>query len=148
MQASEAFLFAQRQKLSDQLSDADVAICTAQVPGKNAPRLINEEMLDRMRPGSVVVDLAVDQGGNCVETQKDEVVLRNGVKLIGAADLPRTVPNHASSLYARNLLSLLEPCLKDGELILNLEDELIGGCLISHQGEIRCPDVLNSGGLN
>lgn len=147
-QASVAFLAAQREKLSDHLSEADVAICTAQVPGKNAPRLISEEMLDRMRPGSVVVDLAVGQGGNCAGTKKGQTVIRKGVKLIGAADLPCTVSNHSSALYARNLLAILETLLNDGELILNLEDELIKGSLISHLGEIRCPDVLTPQGVN
>ena len=144
-QVSETFLAAQRQLLSDHLAEADVAICTAQVPGKNAPRLITEDMLDRMRPGSVVVDLAVAQGGNCADTKKGETIIRKGVKLIGASDLPCSVPNHASSLYARNLIALLEPFIKDGELILNFEDELIAGCLISNEGQICCPDVLNAG---
>ncbi len=147
-QASEAFLVAQRQQLSDHLAEADVAICTAQVPGRSAPRLISEEMLDRMRSGSVVVDLAVGQGGNCVGTKKGETVIRKGVKLIGASDLPSTVSNHSSSLYARNLLSLFEPLINEGELNLNLEDELIRGSLISHLGEIRYPDVLNTDGVN
>ncbi len=147
-QASESYLSLQRQKLSDHLSEADVAICTAQVPGKKAPRLISEDMLDRMRPGSVVVDLAIEQGGNCAETKKGQTVMRKGVKLIGASDLPSSVPNHASSLYSRNLLALLEPFLKDGKLILNLKDELIAGCLISYQGEICCPDVFHLGGAN
>tara|TARA_Y100001978_G_scaffold124604_1_gene111162 strand:+ start:207 stop:1334 length:1128 start_codon:yes stop_codon:yes gene_type:complete len=141
-QASDAFLAAQRQQLSDQLAEADVAICTAQVPGRRAPRLISEDMLDRMRPGSVVVDLAVAQGGNCADTIPSKTVDRNGVKLIGANDLPCTVPNHASAMYARNLLSLLQPTLKDGELILDSEDELIAGCLISQDGTIRRADVL------
>ena len=141
-QASDAFLAAQRQQLSDQLAEADVAICTAQVPGRQAPRLISEDMLDRMRPGSVVVDLAVAQGGNCADTIPSKTVDRNGVKLIGANDLPCTVPNHASAMYARNLLSLLQPTLKDGELILDSEDELIAGCLISQDGTIRRADVL------
>ncbi len=147
-QASEEFLAAQRNKLSDHLSEADVAICTAQVPGKSAPSLISEEMLDRMRPGSVVVDLAVAQGGNCVGTKQGETVLRKGVKLIGASDLPSTVSNHASSLYSRNLFSLLQPFLNDGELSLNFEDELIKGCLISLEGRICLPDLLNAGGMN
>jgi NAD(P) transhydrogenase subunit alpha len=144
-QASEAFLAAQRQQLSDQLAEADVAICTAQVPGRRAPRLISEDMLDRMRPGSVVVDLAVAQGGNCADTQPSQTVDRKGVKLIGANDLPCTVPNHASALYARNLLALLEPTLKDGQLGLDTEDELIAGCLIAQDGSIRRGDVLTPG---
>ena len=144
-QASDAFLAAQRQQLSDQLAQADVAICTAQVPGRRAPRLISEDMLDRMRPGSVVVDLAVAQGGNCADTVPSQTVNRKGVKLIGANDLPCSVPNHASSLYARNLLALLQPTLQDGQLTLDTEDELIAGCLIAHDGSIRRSDVLTPG---
>ena len=144
-QASDAFLAAQRQQLSDQLAEADVAICTAQVPGRRAPRLISEDMLDRMRPGAVVVDLAVAQGGNCAGTVPGETVDRNGVKLIGGNDLPCTVPNHASALYARNLVALLEPVLKEGAVQLDTEDELIAGCLISHDGNLRRSDVLSPG---
>ena len=144
-QASDAFLAAQRQQLSDQLAEADVAICTAQVPGRRAPRLISEDMLDRMRPGAVVVDLAVAQGGNCAGTVPGETVDRNGVKLIGGNDLPCTVPNHASALYARNLVALLEPVLKEGAVQLDNEDELIAGCLISHDGNLRRSDVLSPG---
>ncbi|WP_205909549.1 MULTISPECIES: Re/Si-specific NAD(P)(+) transhydrogenase subunit alpha [Prochlorococcus] len=147
-QASEAFLTAQREQLSNQLAEADVVICTAQVPGRKAPRLISDLMLDRMRPGAVVVDLAVEQGGNCANTRPGETVDRNGVKLIGASDLPCSVPNHASALYSRNLVALLQPILKDGQLTLNIEDELIAGCLISHNGEIRHHDVFNTGGSN
>ena len=144
-QASDTFLAAQRQQLSDQLAEADVAICTAQVPGRRAPRLISEDMLDRMRPGAVVVDLAVAQGGNCADTVPGETVDRKGVKLIGGNDLPCSVPNHASALYARNLLALLEPTLKDGVLNLDPEDELIAGCLIAQDGTIRRGDVLTPG---
>ncbi len=144
-QASDAFLAAQRQQLSDQLAEADVAICTAQVPGRRAPRLISKDMLDRMRPGAVVVDLAVAQGGNCADTVPGQTVDRKGVKLIGGNDLPCTVPNHASALYARNLVALLEPTFKDGDLKLDLEDELIAGCLIAQDGTIRRGDVLNPG---
>jgi len=147
-QASDAFLAAQRQQLSDQLAEADVAICTAQVPGRRAPRLISEDMLDRMRPGSVVVDLAVAQGGNCADTEPSRTVDRKGVKLIGANDLPCSVPNHASVLYARNLLSLLEPTLQDGQLKLDTDDELIAGCLVAQDGTIRRGDVLTPGGSN
>ncbi len=144
-QASDAFLAAQRQQLSDQLAEADVAICTAQVPGRRAPRLISEDMLDRMRPGAVVVDLAVAQGGNCADTVPGKTVDRKGVKLIGGNDLPCSVPNHASALYARNLMALLEPILKDGVLSLDPEDELIAGCLIAQDGTIRRGDVLTPG---
>ena len=144
-QASDAFLAAQRQQLSDQLAEADVAICTAQVPGRQAPRLISEDMLDRMRPGAVVVDLAVAQGGNCAGTVPGQTVDRKGVKLLGGNDLPCTVPNHASALYGRNLVALLEPTLKGGVLTLDTEDELIAGCLIAQDGSLRRGDVLTPG---
>tara|TARA_Y100001968_G_scaffold75633_1_gene67088 strand:- start:2591 stop:3733 length:1143 start_codon:yes stop_codon:yes gene_type:complete len=145
-QVSNEFLLAQRQLLSDHLAEADVAICTAQVPGKNAPRLIDEEMLDRMRSGSVVIDLAVSQGGNCFGTKPFETIERKGVKLIGASDLPCSVSNHASSLYSRNLLALLNPIITNGSLTLNTEDELINGSLISNDGDIRYPEILLKGG--
>ncbi len=147
-QSSEEFLAAQRQKLTKHLAEADVAICTAQVPGKKAPRLLSEEMLDQMRPGSVVLDLAVSQGGNCIGTKPGETIIRKGVNLIGASDLPCTVPNHASVLYSRNLFSLLHPLLSEGELRLDTSDELIDGSLISQNGIIRHQTIFNSGETN
>ena len=109
--ASEAFLAAQRQQLAEQLALADIVICTALVPGRPAPRLISEAMLDGMRPGAVVVDLAVAQGGNCFGTVAGTTVERRGVQLIGADALPSSVPNHASALYARNVAALVEHLL-------------------------------------
>ncbi len=146
-QASQEFLEAQRNLLKEQLAESDVAICTAQVPGKKAPLLINEEMLDVMRPGSVIIDLAVSQGGNCTGSKYGETIYRKGVKLIGASDLPCTVANHSSALYSRNLLSLLESIIVNGEIILNTEDELIDGSLISKDGDIRKHDILNTGAV-
>jgi NAD(P) transhydrogenase subunit alpha len=141
-QASEAFLAAQRQQLADQLALADMVICTAQVPGRPAPRLISEAMLDGMRPGSVVVDLAVAQGGNCAGTVPGQTVIRQGVQLIGADQLPSSVPNHASALYARNLATLLEQLLPgDGAegagLVLDTEDPIVDGCLLTQGGSCR-----------
>ena len=103
-------------------------------------------MLDRMRPGSVVVDIAVAQGGNCFGTKPRETILRKGVNLIGASDLPCSVSNHASALYARNLLALLNPLITNGELVINTEDELIQGSLISKDGFIRNSEVFSLGG--
>ena len=147
-QVSNEFLLAQRQQLANHLAESDVVVCTAQVPGKKAPRLIDEDMLDKMRPGAVVVDLAVAQGGNCFGTKPFETIVRKGVKLIGASELPSSVPNHASSLYSRNLLALLNPIITNGSVILNTDDELINGALISQNGDIRCPDVFSIGGKN
>ena len=148
--ASEAFLAAQRQQLSDQLALADMVICTALVPGRPAPRLISEEMLDRMRPGSVVVDLAVGQGGNCAGTVAGEVVLRNGVQLVGADALPASVANHASALYARNLAALIEHLLvqEEGKSSFQLDpsDPIVDGCLLCHGGECRLIHVVTPPG--
>jgi NAD(P) transhydrogenase subunit alpha len=135
-QATEDFLAAQRRQLTEQLALADMVICTAQVPGRPAPRLIDDAMLQHMRPGSVVVDLAVAQGGNCEGTQPGTTVYRHGVQLIGADQLPCSVANHASALYARNLAALLEHILnatpaEASGLHLDLDDEIVSGCLFT-----------------
>ena len=145
---SSKFLEEQREILSKHLSEADVAICTAQVLGKKAPILINEDMLKRMRTGSVVVDLAVAQGGNCVYTLPNQTIIKNGVKLIGAPELPSSVPHHASSLYSKNLISLLTPFIRDGNFELDKNDEIIQGCLICDNGAILQEKVFGKRGIN
>ncbi|MFZ0409074.1 MAG: NAD(P) transhydrogenase subunit alpha [Cyanobium sp.] len=147
-QASEAFLAAQRQQLAEQLALADIVICTALVPGRPAPRLISEAMLDGMRPGSVVVDLAVAQGGNCFGSVAGETVDRKGVQLIGADALPSSVPNHASALYARNVAALIEHVLGDGALQLDPQDPILEGCLLTHGGLCRRDDVVYPNGAS
>jgi NAD(P) transhydrogenase subunit alpha len=144
-QATEDFLAAQRRQLEEQLALADMVICTAQVPGRAAPRLIDEAMLDGMRPGAVVVDLAVAQGGNCFGTIPGQTVVRRGVQLIGADALPSSVPNHASALYARNLAALIEH-LHDGSsevgFRLDPEDPILESCLLTLAGQCRREDVV------
>ena len=130
------FLKKQKATLTKYLSEADVAICTAQVLGKKAPVLIDSPMLEKMRPGAVVIDLAVAQGGNCEGTKANETIIKDGVKLIGAGELPSSVPYDASSLYAKNLISLITPFIKDGLIKLDKEDELISGCLLSYEGVV------------
>ena len=130
------FLSKQKATLTKYLSEADVAVCTAQVLGKKAPVLIDSHMIEKMRSGSVVIDLAVSQGGNCEGTKSNETIIRNGVKLIGAGELPSSVPYDASTLYAKNLTSLITPFIKDGVINLDKEDELISGCLLSDEGVI------------
>ena len=130
------FLSKQKATLTKYLSEADVAVCTAQVLGKKAPVLIDSHMVEKMRPGAVVIDLAVSQGGNCEGTKSNETIIRNGVKLIGAGELPSSVPYDASTLYAKNLTSLITPFIKDGVINLDKEDELISGCLLSNEGVI------------
>ena len=130
------FLSKQKATLTKYLSEADVAICTAQVLGKKAPVLIDSPMIEKMRPGAVVIDLAVAQGGNCEGTKANETIIKDGVKLIGAGELPSSVPYDASSLYAKNLTSLITPFIKDGLIKLDKEDELISGCLLSDEGVV------------
>ena len=130
------FLSKQKATLTKYLSEADVAICTAQVLGKKAPVLIDSHMIEKMRSGAVVIDLAVSQGGNCEGTKSNETIISNGVKLIGAGELPTSVPYDASTLYAKNLTSLITPFIKDGLINLDKEDELISGCLLSDEGVI------------
>ena len=130
------FLSKQKATLTKYLSEADVAVCTAQVLGKKAPVLIDSHMIEKMRPGAVVIDLAVSQGGNCEGTKSNETIIRNGVKLIGAGELPSSVSYDASTLYAKTLTSLITPFIKDGVINLDKEDELISGCLLSNEGVI------------
>ena len=130
------FLSKQKATLTKYLSEADVAVCTAQVLGKKAPVLIDSYMIEKMRSGAVVIDLAVSQGGNCEGTKSNETIISNGVKLIGAGELPSSVPYDASTLYAKNLTSLITPFIKDGVINLDIEDELISGCLLSDEGVI------------
>jgi len=141
-EATESFLSAQRQQLAEQLALADMVICTALVPGRPAPRLIDEAMLDGMRPGSVVVDLAVAQGGNCFGTVAGRTVIHRGVQLIGADALPSSVPNHASALYARNMACLIEHLLDAEGLRLDPADPILDDCLITHDGICRREDIL------
>jgi NAD(P) transhydrogenase subunit alpha len=133
---SEEFYRQQQEMMLKYVAAADVVIPTALVPGKQAPVLITEEMVKGMRPGSVIVDLAAEQGGNCALTEPGQEVLRHGVLIAGPLNLPSTVPFHASQMYARNVTNYLAHLLKDGKIHLDLTDELTRGPLVTHQGEI------------
>ncbi|RMH16596.1 MAG: Re/Si-specific NAD(P)(+) transhydrogenase subunit alpha [Acidobacteria bacterium] len=135
---SEEFLRQQRAIVAERVAQADVVICTALVPGKKAPLLLSREMVEAMRPGSVIVDLAVSQGGNCELSQADEEVLHRGVLILGPSNLPaQTMATDASQLYARNVWALLESLIRDGEVVVDLDDEVVAGALLTHAGEIR-----------
>jgi NAD(P) transhydrogenase subunit alpha len=133
---SEEFYQKQREMLLQYVAAADVVIPTALVPGKRAPVLITEEMVQRMRPGSVVVDLAAEQGGNCALTEPGREVVKYGVLINGPVNLPSMVPFHASQMYARTVTNYLRHLLKDGKPQLDLNDELTRGPLVTHQGDI------------
>jgi NAD(P) transhydrogenase subunit alpha len=133
---SEEFYQQQRQLMARCVLAADVVITTALIPGKPAPVLITEEMVRSMRPGSVIVDLAAEQGGNCALTEPGQEVVKHGVVLSGLLNLPSLVPFHASQMYARTVTNFLTHLVKQGNLQLDLSDELTRGPLVTHQGEI------------
>ena len=138
---SEGFQRAQREVFAKQAKDVDIIITTALIPGKPAPKLITADMVRSMRPGSVIVDLASEQGGNCELTVPGEVVVREGVTIIGYTDLPSRLSKQASTLYATNLLRLTEELCKtkDGNINVNFEDEAIRGATVIKEGEVTWP---------
>jgi H+-translocating NAD(P) transhydrogenase subunit alpha len=138
-EVGEDFLRRQQETLQRHLEHANVVITTAMVPGKPAPRLVPEEVVARMRPGSIIVDLAAESGGNCALTEPDAEVTRHGVRIIGFTNLPSMVAEDASMLYARNVLSLLLHVSKKGELALDLDDEIVRGALLTHEGNVVHP---------
>ncbi len=119
------------------IKDMDLVITTAQIPGRAAPRLVTEEMVHSMRPGSVIVDLAAETGGNCALTRYGETVVEGDVRILGPANLASSIPLHASQMYSRNLLTLLQHLIKDGELNVDLADEITGAMVVVHAGEVR-----------
>jgi NAD(P) transhydrogenase subunit alpha len=121
----------QQEALEERIPEYDVAITTALIPGRAAPRLIPASAVAKMRPGSVIVDLAAEAGGNCELTEPGEIVERDGVTVIGLTNLPSTMPFHASQLYARNVSSLLQHLAPDGELTLDWDDEITAGACVT-----------------
>jgi len=133
---SEEFYRQQREVMARSVAAADVVISTALVPGQRAPVLITKEMVEDMRPGSVIVDLAAEQGGNCAVTEPGREVLWHGVRILGPVNLPSTVAFHASQMYARTVANYLTHLLKEGRIQLDLSDELTRGPLVTHEGAI------------
>ena len=124
--------------VAERIKQADIVITTALIPGRPAPVLVTEDMVRSMKPGSVIVDMAVEQGGNCPISELDKVVVKHGVHLIGVANLPALVAADASALYARNLLNFLALVLdaKTGEFNLAMDDEVVAGTVVAHNGEL------------
>jgi NAD(P) transhydrogenase subunit alpha len=136
-EVSEASKELSRQVISDHVARADVVITTAQVPGKRAPLLVTEAMIARMKPGSVIIDLAAPQGGNCEGVEAGQQVVKGGVTLIGPVNLPASMPIHASQMYSKNLYSLLNLLIPKTGLHLNFGDDIIQSACVTHAGEIR-----------
>ncbi len=132
----ETFYQRQREMLGKVVSESDVVITAAVIPGKRSPVLVTKEMVERMAPGSVIVDLAAERGGNCELTHPDETAVVHGVTIIGEYNLAATVPYHASQMYARNVSAFLQHITKDGQLRLDVKDDIIRETMLTHEGEI------------
>jgi len=134
-------LTAEQHRLEQELiaravSESDAVVTTAAIPGKRAPVLITQEAVRSMRPGSVIVDLAAEAGGNCELTAPGEVVVRDSVTIVGTVNLPSTMPVHASQMYSRNVQTLLQHLVKDGRLVLDFEDEITRETCVCHAGRV------------
>jgi NAD(P) transhydrogenase subunit alpha len=140
---SDEYKKRQLAKIGESLKSQDIVICTALIPGRPAPVLINEEMRRNLKPGSVVVDLSVSQGGNCAGSEEGKVVEIDGVKIIGFANFPARIATDASSLYARNLLNFLTPMIdvENGKLTINSEDEIVRDTMLTNNGRIVHPTL-------
>src|ERR687884_1275435 len=127
---------AQQQALEGRIADFDAVITTAAVPGRPAPKIIPASAVETMRPGSVIVDLAAETGGNCELTQPGEIVERSGVTLVGTLNLPAGMPLHASQMYARNIQAVLEHLVVDGAVALDFDDEITADAVVTHDGRV------------
>lgn len=139
-EASEEYRKAQREAVNQSLAKSDLVITTALVPGKKAPVLIDDEQLALMKNGSVIIDMAAEQGGNCSQSKPGEIISVNGVKIVGSVNMPAAVSGNASDLFARNIWELLKLIGPKGQIELDEKDEIVDGCLITHQGKIRKSD--------
>ena len=131
----------QKEAVHRHVKKSDVVITTALIPGRPAPRLVDKSMVEDLKTGSVVVDLAAEQGGNCELTQSGKVIVHNGVHIVGLLNLPGMLAYHASKLYSKNLMSLLGLLLKEGKPVFNFDDEIIANATVTHKGEIVSPFV-------
>ena len=142
----EDFYRRQRELMKRVVAENDIVITTAAIPGKKAPILVTEDMVHAMHAGSVIIDLAAETGGNCELTKAGETLEVNGVTLVGPVNLPSTVPYHASMMYAKNVTSFVLNLVKDGQVMVNLEDQIIKDTLLTHKGEIvntQMRDLIN-----
>jgi NAD(P) transhydrogenase subunit alpha len=127
----------QQEVLDARIAASDAVISTASVPGRAAPRIILKAAVERMKAGSVIVDIAAEQGGNCELTKAGETVLHGSVKILGPVNLAATLPYHASEMYSRNLFNFLKPALPKGELVIDWNDEVFAGAVLTHEGQIK-----------
>jgi NAD(P) transhydrogenase subunit alpha len=135
-ETSEDYKQRQQQLIKEHIAKSDMVITTALIPGRPAPVLIPDEMVQGMKHGSVIMDLAAENGGNCELTTPGEVTISHGVIIDGSLNLPATMPTHASQLYAKNIITFVKHLCPEGEIKMDLEDEIISGALFAHRGEI------------
>jgi len=140
-QQSEEFLRRQREQMTEVVARQDIVITTAAVPGAKSPILVTEDMVKAMKPGSVVVDMAAERGGNCELTQLGETVVEYGVSILGPQNMASDVAYHASQMYGNNMQTLLELIVQDGEINLDFKDEIIAGTVVAHNGEVTHPHI-------
>lgn len=136
VEQTEEFIRKQTEAIAQQASVSDVVVCTALIQGRKAPILLTKETVERMKPGSVVVDLAAVAGGNCEVTRNDATITHKGVTIIGDSNLASSMPQDASMMFGNNVFNFLKLIIKEGELDLNLEDDLVAGTLITHNKEV------------
>lgn len=137
VEQSDEFMQRQKEKIAESIAKADIVITTAQIPGRKAPLLITKKMVDAMRNGSVIIDLAAASGGNCAYTINNETIMQHGVTIVGNSNLPATMPSDASKLYGKNILNFLNLIIdKEGRINLNWDDDLVKGSCITHNGEV------------
>ncbi|MEE2708760.1 MAG: Re/Si-specific NAD(P)(+) transhydrogenase subunit alpha [Gemmatimonadota bacterium] len=144
----EAFYEKQRQLMMSVVADNDVVITTAAIPGKKAPILVTEEMIEGMKPGSVVVDLAAERGGNCDLTEPGKTVVKHGVTILGPTNLPSTVPYHSSQMYSNNIVNFLKLMIEGGSLNTEVDDDIVKAAMVTRGGEIinaRVQEILAPG---
>ena len=148
VEQSEDYKQKQQQSIADATAKADIVITTAQIPGKKAPILITDEMLNAMKPGSVIIDLAAATGGNTLQTKNNETIQYNNITIVGNSNLASTLPADASKLYGKNVLNFLQLIItKDGNINLNFDDDIVAGCCIMHDGKIvneRVKSLMNN----
>ena len=143
----EEFIRKQRELMMEVVMRSDVVITTAAIPGRKSPVLITQEMVEKMQPGSAIVDLAAERGGNCELTKANETVVVNGVTIMGPTNLPATVPYHASSMYAKNLTTFLTHLVQDGAFKWDMEDQITVETLLARDGDVVLPRVREALGL-
>ena len=136
VELSDAAMDRGRALIAEHAKNADVIVTTAQVPGRRAPLLITEAAVNGMKRGSIIIDLAGSTGGNCAFSQADETIERDGVTIVAPTNLAATVPVHASQLYSRNVTAFLSPLIKDGQLHIDMKDDVVGPSCVTHGGEV------------